>query len=377
MRQLGFLIFGAVALGACSESTDPRTRTGTVPSPTNLTYELEVSGDPEAPAGVLLRWDPVEASDLDVYDIYSRRTSAGVFERRASTTSTTFHDVGQPDLEYYVTAVYMDAVESQASNTVFIDERLRLQRPASLSSVSLDGAVHLSWNDNAFAAEPNGFKQYRVYSSSYSLDENLCADFWDFEGTTVSPDFLATALANGVPRCYAVSAESVEGFESLWSDSRADTPRPDARNILLFPMTVDLARSGFRFFMDNNGDGLAGDLELGVVTAGDRTDIDFAIFVDAFGDVFIEPVRTGSEVALFGGAPVADLTSIDWAPEIGYDITPIQAVPGFGYVFQMDDGTGFLSFGAIRMTHVGTDFVILDWSFQTDPGNPELLRGPV
>jgi hypothetical protein len=371
MRQYSILIFGGVLFGACGDSTDPRS----VEKPANLTYELEASGDPLDPAGVLLRWDPVQATDLDVYNVYSRVSTSGQFALRASTTSTTFHDVGEPELEYYVTARYRDAVESQASNTIFVDERLRLERPGNLSSVSLNQAVHLSWDDNAFAADPNGFKQYRVYSTSYSLDQNLCSDFWDFEGTTVSPDFLGTALANGVPRCYAVSAESVEGFESLWSDSRADTPRPDARNVLLFPVSIDLSRSGFRFFMDNNGDGLAAPVELGLVTAGDRTDIDFAIFVNPFGDVFIEPVRLGSEVALYGGAPVEDLTSIDWAPEIGYDVTPIQAVPGFGYVFQMDDGSGFFSFGAIRMTHVGTDFVILDWSFQTDSGNPELVVG--
>ncbi len=366
-------MLGALAVNACSDSTDPLPTS--VPSPTNLTYELEPSGDPLMPAGVLLRWDPVDASDIDAYNVYSRQSASGQFELRATTTSTTFHDVGEPDLEYNVTAVFLDAVESQASNTVFIDERLRLDRPATLGSVSLNGAVHLTWSDNSFLQEPNGFKQYRVYSTSYDLDQDLCGTLWDSEGTTVSPDFLVTALTNGIPRCYAVAAESIEGFESLWSDSRADTPRPDARNVLLFPRSVDIDRSGFRFFLDANGDGLAGPLELGVVANGNRTDLDFSIFVDAFGDVFMEPVRAGTEVALFGSDPVVDLTSIDWAPEVGYDPTPIQAVPGFGYVFQMDDGSGFLSFGAVRMTHVGTDFVILDWSFQTDPGNPELLRG--
>ena len=372
MRQFGILMFGAVALGACSDSTDPFF----VQEPSNLTYELEASGDPLMPDGVLLRWVGVDANELDVYNVYSRASLSAQFDLRASTTSTTFHDGGAPDLEYYVTAVYRDDVESGASNIVFIDEANRLERPSFLSSVSLNRAVHLTWSDNAFRNDTrNLFKQYIVYSTSYSLDQNLCSEFWEFEGTTVSPDFLATALVNGVPRCYAVSAESVDGFESLWSDSRSDTPRPDARNVLLFPVSVDLSRAGFRFFMDSNGDGFAGDLELGVVTAGDRTDIDFAIFVDGLGDVFIEPVRVGTEVALYSGAPIDDLTSIDWAPEVGYYPTPIQASPGFGYVFQMDDGTGFLSYGAIRMTHVGTDFVILDWSFQTDAGNPELVAG--
>jgi hypothetical protein len=27
----------------------------------------------------------------------------------------------------------------------------------------------------------------------------------------------------------------------------------------------------------------------------------------------------------------------------------------------------------VRVSHVGTTFLIMDWAFQTDPGNPELL----
>ena len=48
-------------------------------------------------------------------------------------------------------------------------------------------------------------------------------------------------------------------------------------------------------------------------------------------------------------------------------------MPGFGYVFEMDGGDGFKRYGALRVTHVGQDFLIVDWAFQTDPGNPELL----
>jgi acyl-coenzyme A thioesterase PaaI-like protein len=38
----------------------------------------------------------------------------------------------------------------------------------------------------------------------------------------------------------------------------------------------------------------------------------------------------------------------------------------------MDVGDGFARFGGIRVTHVGRDWMIFDWSYQTDPGNPEL-----
>jgi len=49
------------------------------------------------------------------------------------------------------------------------------------------------------------------------------------------------------------------------------------------------------------------------------------------------------------------------------------ALTGYGYVFQIIDGTS-LHYGALRVTQVGRDYLIFDWSVQTDPGNPELLR---
>jgi hypothetical protein len=74
---------------------------------------------------------------------------------------------------------------------------------------------------------------------------------------------------------------------------------------------------------------------------------------------------------LYSTSPVADLTSIDFAPASGYSRSMIQAVPGYAYVFEIVEGTT-LRYGALRVTHVGRDYLIFDWSFQTDPGNPEL-----
>ncbi len=47
-----------------------------------------------------------------------------------------------------------------------------------------------------------------------------------------------------------------------------------------------------------------------------------------------------------------------------YTTSPIEASPGFGYVFEMDGGDGFLRYGAVRVTHVGQTFLILDWAFR-------------
>jgi hypothetical protein len=45
-------------------------------------------------------------------------------------------------------------------------------------------------------------------------------------------------------------------------------------------------------------------------------------------------------------------------------------------VFEMDGGDGFPRYGAVRVQHVGSTFLILDWAYQPDPGNPELIVRP-
>jgi hypothetical protein len=245
--------------------------------------------------------------------------------------------------------------------------------PAELTSTTLDGAIALAWADNSFTSDPSNFSNYRIYSASYDLVADLCGSSWSLEGTTVAPEFIVGVLTNGVTRCFAVSAMSLDGAESARSLVRLDTPRPDSRNVALFAQQVQDAESGFRFWEDLNGDGRAQNSELGLVRPGSAGDIDFSVEQDGAGTLFLTPVRAGTGVEFYADAPVEDLTSIDFAANGTYLTTPIEAAPGFGYVFEMDGGDGLARFGAVRVTHVGQTFLILDWAFQTDPGNPELL----
>ena len=342
-------------------------------APANLTYQLEPSGDPATPSGILLRWDAVTDDGLGGYRVYSRPSSTGSFGLRGTTTSTTFHDTGYPALEYYVTAISTDGGESEASNTVTVDERLALRQPTWLTSISLNGAVHLEWSDTAYLLEPSAFQHYRVYSTGYDLDSNLCGTDWSLEGTTVSSSFLVGNLTNGVPRCYAVSAIAIEGYESLWSPLRNDTPRPDAYNLVLKALDADAATAGFRFWLDANGDHAVNPGELGVVMSGTSPSADFQVVRNA-GVFSLQPVRTGTTAQVYGAVPVDGLTSIDYAPAGGYAAAAVQAKPGWGYVFQMSGGDAYYRYGALRVAAVGTDYVIVDWAYQTDPGNPELVR---
>lgn len=246
--------------------------------------------------------------------------------------------------------------------------------PASLSSTTLDGAVALTWTDNSYTSDPGNFQNYRIYSTNYDLDQDLCGTSWQLEGTTVAPEFVVGALTNGVPRCFTVTAVSVDGFESDRSPLRSDTPRPDTRNVVLYAFQLQAAGSGFRFWDDLSGDGRVQGAELGLVRSGAGGDIDFVVDRDLSGDLFLTPVRAGTGVEYYdANNPVEDLTSIDFAADRTYRTSGILALPGYGYVFEMDGGDGFKRYGAVRVSHVGQDFLILDWAYQTDPGNPELI----
>jgi hypothetical protein len=248
------------------------------------------------------------------------------------------------------------------------------EAPSTLASTSLDGSVALVWSDNPFQSDPDIFGNYRVYSTTYDLDLDDCGSDWVVEGTTVAPEFLVGALANGAPRCFSVTAVSIDGVESERSPLQNDTPRPDSRNVALSAAQTSVDGSGFRFWDDLNEDGSVQGSELGIVRSGNAGDIDFFVDRDGSNALFLTPVRPGTGVEFYEeNDPVEDLTTIDFAEDRTYRTTGIQAVPGFGYVFETDGGDGFVRYGAVRIQHVGTTFLILDWAFQTDPGNPELI----
>ena len=271
-----------------------------------------------------------------------------------------------------LTGLLAFACNSMTNNDVLIGSPL--PAPDSLASVSLNEAIELDWSDNAYASAPARFELYRVYSATYNLDLGVCGTQWDVEGTTVAPEFLVGALTNGVPRCYGVSALSTDGAESSLSSLQQDTPRPDARNVLVYAFGTKPDSSGFRFWDDFNNDGTGQASELGLIEPGNASDIDLVIHRNAAdSSLWIVPVFTGTTLRAYGWVP--DLTSIDFAPVSGYARDSLPAQVGYGYVVQMVEGSE-VHYGALRVTHVGRQYVILDWSLQTDPGNPELsVRG--
>jgi hypothetical protein len=146
--------------------------------------------------------------------------------------------------------------------------------------------------------------------------------------------------------------------------------------VVVFARQAQDAGSGFRFWRDSNHNGTVEAGELGLVGSGSLTDNDLTVERDGTGKLFLAPLRAGTGIQIWGDAPAGDLTDVDFAPATGYTTDQIQAVPGWAYVVEMSGGDGFARYGALRVTHVGTDFLILDWAFQTDPGDPELIVKP-
>jgi len=365
MRRTNPLLLSLLAAACYSNTSTAPPPPAPIPAPTNLVYELVPSGDPANPVGINLRWDPTTDTRVIVYNVYSRPSTSATWGLRATTTSASFSDLGVPDLQYTVTASDGVSLESPYSNVVTVDPANQLVAPEGLVPVSLNMAVQLSWLPNARSGSGAAlFQYYRVYSTDYNTGTGLCAASWVLEGTTVSEDFIASGLTNGVSRCFAVSAVSTDGHESDWSVPTYDTPRYDARNIVIDAFQVTPATSGFLFYDASN-------LVLGEVTSGSRADIDFSVDRHGDGTFWLKPVRAGTGVIALGA--IADLTSIDVAPTTGYATPEVQALIGNGYVWQMTQSDG-LHYGGLRVTALGSGYVVVDWSYQSAAGNPELRR---
>ena len=144
--------------------------------------------------------------------------------------------------------------------------------------------------------------------------------------------------------------------------------------MVLYASATKADSSGFLFWDDVNGNGAGDAGELGLIENPSGGIVDFKIDRNnADSTLWIVPVFSGDSLLEYG--TVDDLTSIDFAPATGYSRDSLQAFPEDGYVFKIVDASG-LHYGALRVTHVGRRYLILDWSVQTGAGNPELeLRG--
>src|SRR5206468_8296973 len=117
-------------------------------APTNLTYQLIPSGDPNAPLGIILNWDAPSNGRAVAFDVFGRTSTSADWVLRATTTSPSFHDI-VPELQYYVVANDDQGNFLGQTPSITVDFRSELPAPLGLHSITLNAAIQLAWSDNA------------------------------------------------------------------------------------------------------------------------------------------------------------------------------------------------------------------------------------
>ena len=355
---------GAICLGACDGNL---IRVEEPPPPRNL-------GGGYYNLGVDLWWELDDQWEGEPFRVYGRRASDAEYFLVAELTSCAaggcvYRDINvsaDRTYEYYVASVDPNTgVEGASPNSVevFVPFPVPPPIPAEVEAVALDDAVYLRWKDNSSVEED--FSVYRVWLLEADGDYLL--------GETDSPGFIDFLAENGKTARYFLTAVDTQGHESEASVVVGSTPRPDFAGEVAYAYQDDAESSGFRF--QESGDYVA-------VMSGDDDDRHFRIefhddrywFVPGPG-AYVHATRTETSALKCGPGADAGCTSWERAPTSGYLSEETELETGFTYMFHVPGDDGEMRYGAVRPTFTGTcpsHFVVFDWAYQTQAGNPGL-----
>lgn len=256
--------------------------------------------------------------------------------------------------------------------------------PRGVRTVTGNGKITIYWEPNT----ERDLDFYKVYWSPSATGK------YEYIGSTDIEYFVDDnrpyGLTNGKTYYYAVTAVDIDGNESdLSKEIVKDTPRPDGYNFWLYEgEAID-----FTYYSDyNEYRGTRGAMVRPFDPHRDyyKNEIypDVYFWVDQRGTPYLtgvsvidrydsqgRPIYIDTYIQEFG--PTSSLEEVDWAqPDSWWTRRNFEVIlkPGYTYLIWTIDN----HFAAIRvfriLTEPGTNAlkVILDWSYQTDYGNPEL-----
>ncbi|MEZ4415085.1 MAG: hypothetical protein R3E10_04970 [Gemmatimonadota bacterium] len=359
----------ALALGALGACDDNYFGPGGVPDP-----PLHLTGSYYNYA-VTLRWELASGWNGESFRVYSKRTSDPQYFLIADVTSCAegvceYADVNIVEgqrYEYFVAAVDPDSGEEADSSPVVVDvpDFDPPPVPTGLHVLGLDEATFVTWGSNARQA--SDFSFYRLY-----LDDGQGGFLL---GETDSEGFVDLLAVNGETSTYRVAAVDQFGHESVLSASASGTPRPDYTGELLYAFEDRPLDAGFRFRESD---------QISPVVRGDAPERHFRLEVDANG-LWLVP-GPGTQIHAQGFATSAltcgvgadpDCVSVEVAPAGGYTTQDVPLLDQTTYPMRVLGDDGQTHYGAIRVQGSGFDqagdaLVVLDWSYQLQPGNPAL-----
>lgn len=220
--------------------------------------------------------------------------------------------------------------------------------PRGVYSVTGDHRVLLHWLANT----ETDVAGYRIYWSACSHGPDC---LYDPLAATSGTQFIVTGLANGETRYYAVAAYDRAGNESELSyEDVFDTPRPAGSGLVLTSAASAPATAGY-------------DFSEYAVRPFDDPKVDVYYVHSAGTDLMVAPF-VDTQVQDAGYAPTLD--AVDFAPTSGWSPTgSVELIVGHCYLVWTHDD----HYAKLRVTRLGASGVELDWAYQVDPGNRELV----
>ncbi|KPL19123.1 MAG: hypothetical protein AMJ92_04415 [candidate division Zixibacteria bacterium SM23_81] len=229
--------------------------------------------------------------------------------------------------------------------------------PSGVYTITGDGLVEVLWSEVRIE-DLDGYKIYRspredgIYRRIGRSEDNY---------------FVDQDVQNGVVYYYAVSSYDWDGNESdLSYETVHDTPRPEGFDLIIYDedARAGVDFSGYYHHMIQSWDDPFVDLYL--LWLNGR-------YCLASTDVEYQGAIYGTDVQYAGY--VNSLDEIDWAPDGGWSVDiadTVRLYEDHAYLVWTWEN----NFAKFQVVHIGYDYVVIDWAFQVDEGNPELKTLP-
>lgn len=226
--------------------------------------------------------------------------------------------------------------------------------PAGVWTITGDGYVEILWTE----IHDSDVEGYRIYRSREA--------YGDYRRIGSSRDnyHVDDDVTNGVTYFYAVTAYDRWGHESdLSYETVHDTPRPAGYDLVVYDED-DLAGVDFSGYYDD------------MILPWDDPFADiFLLWLNGRYQMASTDILIGDNVYgtdLQDAGYVESLDDIDWAPAGGWSVETADTVALYaGHAYLV--WTWENHFAKFRVTEIGYDYVVLDWAYQIDEGNPELI----
>lgn len=255
----------------------------------------------------------------------------------------------RPELAFLAVAIitFVSGCDFDHDDSVGVRDLTPPAVPTGVRSITGDGEVQLLWNPNT----EEDLAGYNVYWS------RVPAGPYELMAETPIPRFLDRDVDNGVTYYYAVTAIDHDGNESELSlELVHDTPRPEGRDLMLWnAVGPNWELSGYEF-------------DRYVRRPWSSVDTDVFFLVEDGRKMMVG----GDDATDIQDAGYAELEDLDWAPPAGWTSEHrVTLIPGHSYyVWTRDD-----HYAKFRVTDLSNERVVIDWAYQIDKSNPELVRG--